>query len=154
MPWPTFSVFEDLSFCEILPDLQPQFLHAIRAVPSWNQETITKVNIFVDGSSFTNRNAPDQGVAAWAFVVVVETSDPTRSFRFHSAAHHRLSGANEPNESFLGIGEFCHDSLSAEAVAMVWALTWILQSNLACQFEVFYDNCTIGQYVAGQSQWK
>ena len=74
-------------------------------------------------------------------------------FRFRGVVYHRLAGANEISESFLGVGEFCHDSLSAEAVAMIWTSTWILQSNMACEFEVFYDNCTIGHFMSGQAQW-
>ena len=53
----------------------------------------------------------------------------------------------------LARGERLQDSLAAEAVGMIWALAWILQSNHACVVEVRYDNCTVGHFVAGEAQW-
>ena len=153
-PWPEHATFDTWDFLDLLPDLQPQFRSVLQDVPVWQGEPVNQVSIFVDGSSYSNRHEPNNAMAAWALAVVYECQVNGAPHRFRCASHHRLSEAIEDSESFLGIGEFCHDSLSSEAVSMAWALVWILQSGLNCQFEVFYDNCTIGQFVAGQAQWR
>ena len=153
-PWPDSSMHDDPVLLDFLPDLDPQCRTFLKSIPRWKDEKICKVNIFVNGSSYSNRPEPSDAVAAWAFVVMYEVEDSQMPFHYRGVVYRHLSSANEPSESFLGIGEFCHDSLSAEAVAMVWTLTWILQSGLIHEFEVFYDNCTIGQFMSGHAQWK
>ena len=43
--------------------------------------------------------------------------------------------------------------MSAEAVGMIWVLSWIAQSPFAVPHEVLFDNKCIGYFAAGLSEW-
>eukprot|EP00438_Fugacium_kawagutii_P032538 Skav202156 [mRNA] locus=scaffold970:213497:215266:- [translate_table: standard] len=124
-------------------------------VPVWNREPVQKAHVFVDGSSFQNRSVPTSHYAAWSFIVVVECNVHDRvEMKFHSATSHPLPGAADHHETFLGLGEVLDDALTAEATGMIWTVVWILQSVIALDYEVHFDNNTIGQFMAGTAHWQ
>lgn len=122
-PWPQDASMFHLEFLEYLPDLSSDFVAILSIVPLWTGEPVQRIHVFVDGSSFQNRSVPGSQFAAWSFIVVVECNVQDRTvMRFVSATSHSLSGANEHQESFVGVGEFLQDALTAEATGMVWTV--------------------------------
>ena len=152
-PWPDHSFLHQMDFVDFLPDLAPQFRKVLTQIPVWQGEPVKKISIYVDGSSFAARTNPNESSAAWAFALVFECDDPDQPFRFGGTSCSPLSRANEYSTECLGIGELLHDALTAEAVGMVWVLSWILQTDHTCPVEVCYDNNTIGRFMSGSARW-
>lgn len=150
-PWPDSVLTMSPSFLELLPDLSTDYMTLLSGVPVWQGEPVQKVNIYVDGSSFA-QEPYDHGPAAWAFIIILECNDD-QSFRsrFLGAAAATLEG--NMSSCTHGIGEASYDALASEAVAMIWVLSWAMQSQFSVPHVVFYDNCTIGPYAAGTASW-
>ena len=161
-PWPDSSLYWSLDFLNELPDLSSEYRSWLFQVLPWNHEPVVRVHVFIDGSSFVNRQAPETSVAAWAFIVIVECmdSDNNVSYRFLCATSQELTSSagfcrtqTGSDSGKLDVGELLADALSAEAVGMIWALSWFTQSPFACLTVFHYDNCTIGPFAAGMQQW-
>ena len=152
--WPDNAMYWGHKFSEILPDLDPTIRAMIQSMPEWNGEQVTKVHLFTDGSSFTNRQQQQESTAAFAFVIVLDCFDTAGAgCRFYAATSHELSSAKMTSSQYHGVGELTHDALSAEAVGMAVTMCWVAQSPFACPHEIHFDNATIGNFVSGQAIW-
>lgn len=154
-PWPPDAFMVCLDFLDLLPDLASDLALSLSQVSTWQSRDVSRVHVYVDGSSFSNRwNDGSFSLAAWAFIAVVECNDSAPApFEFLCAASHPLQGASVPHQDFRGFGEILDDALTAESVGMVWTVIWILQSTIATSFDVHYDNNTVGQFMSGEAQW-
>ena len=155
-PWPEESVLWDLSLLEHLPDLDASMADVLRTVPVWNGEEVLSVHIFVDGSALdTIGEDVVTAPAAWSFACLLKCRvfDMSFAFRFYCLTMHRLSHGNEDAHLASSVGELSNDPMSAEAVGMIWVLSWIAQSPFAVPHEVLFDNRCIGYFAAGLSEW-
>ena len=161
-PWPEESYYRHLKVLDLIPGLEPALLDALRSIPEWTGDPITRFHIFVDGSSFSKL---PQCPAAWAFCVLAECS-PSVSFagqeslerhtlhQFWALVTSRLSMSSEPEQFAISVGEIQSDSLTAEAVGMIWVLAWICQlPDQSIPIEVHFDCMTVGEYAAGRTNW-
>lgn len=150
--WPCDSMFWDLGFLDLLPDLNPEQRQLLHNTPTWTGDHVDAVHIYVDGSSFgLNRSDPATHEAGWAFIVLVQCN---HAFQFYGATSHILDKGNMYTNKCNSVGELLSDALSAEATGMIWVLAWTLQNPFHAPCWIHYDNCTVGQYAAGVHQWK
>ena len=154
-PWPEQTFYRSLDFLQFLPDCPAEMSTLLSGVPVWQGELVTQVIVYVDGSSY-NRQATDVGLAAWAFIVILQIccGDNDFAYRFLCATSSQLSSALEPIHQNFSMGELLHDALTAEAVGMVWAMLWAIQCRIDAPFLFHYDNQTVGRYAAGFGQWE
>ena len=155
-PWPPESMAWNLDFIEELPDLQPEIKYVLRQLPLWcfSCEPIAAVHIYVDGSSFENRQTMQDSMAAWAFIIMIEhVNNEGACHSFYAATSHCLSPARSNCHQFRGVGELTTDPASTESVAMIMAMAWIAQSPFDCPHTIHFDSCTVGYFAAGESQW-
>ena len=153
--WPDSAMLWGHSFVDLLPDLHPTMRHMIQSCPEWKGESVDRVHLYIDGSSFQNRHPPHNSQAAWAVIVVLQCRiDDNVSSRMLGAMSHRLSHSNMSALTYYGVGELAMDALSAEAVGMIIAMSWILQSPFSCWHIIHYDNATIGQFAEGSIDWQ
>ena len=153
-PWPETSMLWGQSFVHLLPDLEPDIRELIASCPTWSGEEVLEVHLYIDGSSFVNRQQPNDIHAAWAFIIVVKIrTDCNDSYMIYAATSHQLSSASMSSHQFHGVGEIGNDALSAEAAGMLVCLAWIAQSPFEVVHVVHYDNATIGQFAAGEIVW-
>ena len=154
--WPRDALIWTLDFVHHLPDLPQALSRWILQVPIWQNEPVLRTHIFLDGSSFaSNRQVAEIAPASWAFIVVLEceVNDNDFKYRFLCAKSHPLDFKRGPLIS-NHVGELLSDSLTTEAVAMIWALAWDIQSPFSCHTCFHYDNMTIGHLTEGTAQWK
>ena len=97
-----------------------------------------------------------QKIPQRAFIVILECDvmDNDFGYRFFWAKSHALAPSQGPRSNNQDVGELLHDSLTTEAVAMIWSLAWAIQSPFQCHTCFHYDNMTIGPFAAGDAQWK
>ena len=156
-PWHDDAMFSTLDFLDHLPDMTTEFKHMLAAVPAWRHEPVLQCHVFLDGSSFImNRQATEKAPAAWAIIVILECAvqDNDYPFRFLCAKSHPLEPCQGHIKSNQYVGELLYDSLTAEATAMIWALSWNIQSTFTCHTCFYYDNMTVGPFTEGVAQWK
>ena len=153
-PWPKTSCFWTLNFVDFLPDMPTVSSSWIRSTPLWTGCDVKSVHIYVDGSSFpSNRPSPSCDHAGWAFIVLVECAEPSNDmFQFFCASCGPLVASSDISPS-VDVGELLHDSLSAEATAMIWTLAWVCQSPFAVPTHIHFDNMTVGMFTAGLHSW-
>ena len=153
-PWPPDSMMWNPTFVDFLPDLDPILRSWFLEMPTWQDEPITAIELYVDGSSFLNRYETHEVCAAWGFIVIFHCmSNEQYQHKFYAATTHQLSHGNMPAASFTGCGEISHDPASAEAAGMLAAMSWVAQATWRCPYIIHYDNCTIGNWASGQAQW-
>ena len=155
--WPHDALIWTLDFVHQLPDLPQELRHWILQVPIWQREPVVQTHVFIDGSSFaSNRQVAEVSPSSWAFIVVLhcEVSDNDFEYRFLCAKSHPLAIAHGHQRSHDHVGEELCDSITTEAVAMIWALAWAIQSPFPCHTCFHYDNMTIGHFTEGTAQWK
>lgn len=155
-PWPLDALVTDPAFVEFLPSLHCAHRWFIQTVPPWHQEPVVSVPIFVDGSSYQNRNESLPSPAAWAFIVVLQCqlSDNDVGYRFFGAVSQMLATASQAPSTVPDVGELLTDLLTAEATGMTWVLVWLLQSQFTQHAFIHYDNTTVGGFTSGQPQWQ
>ena len=156
-PWQDDAMFSTLDFLDHLPDMTTEFKHMLAAVPAWRHEPVLQCHVFLDGSSFImHRQATEKAPAAWAIIVILECAvqDNDYPFRFLCAKSHPLEPCQGHVKSNQYVGELLYDSLTAEATAMIWALSWSIQSTFTCHTCFHYDNMTVGPFTEGVAQWK
>ena len=156
-PWPEDSMIRDLGFLNELPDLDPAIRHMLSQLPTWDAAYLPKtdaIHIYVDGSSFENRQTKQYTCAAWACIIIAECSmlDNAR-YMFFAAMSHTMSRACMNSSEFCGVGEISNDPTSTEAAGMIVAMSWVAQSPFRCCHTIHYDNCTVGRYAEGKNQW-
>lgn len=153
--WHPDSLYWDLGFLQILPDMPHDYRELLSTVPIWQGEPVTHVHVFIDGSSFLlNRHEHSIDHAAWAFIVILQCQGGNGCcFRFYCAKSQALARANVDRTQCVDVGEVLPDALSAEAVGMIWTFAWIAQQPFSCPTTVHYDNVTIGGFASGHSQW-
>lgn len=153
--WPEDAFLRDGSFLDFVPDLEIDMRAFFHNFAIWQGEPVLEVNLYVDGSSFTNQNRqPSQAEeAAWALIVLLRVESNDR-YCFFGATGSPLSTQTAGDIVGLNVGEFLNDPLSSEAVGMLWTMAWIAQRCFACHVNVFYDNMTIGAYAAGTQMWQ
>ena len=154
-PWPDTALLWTLDFMDFLPDLSQATASILRTCQVWRSCPVTAIHIYVDGSSFGS-NRPDQAgqAAGWAFIVLTECqSNDNDKFQFLCASGGPLSPACSNSYEHVDVGELLYDSTSAEAVAMIWTLSWISQMSFRVPAHIHYDNQTIGQFTAGVASW-
>ena len=153
-PWPDTCLIRDPNFVMLLPDLQPEIRWIFKDLPRWQQEPVSEVHIYVDGSSFENRQQMHYERAAWAFIVIVKIDGKDNDgCQFFAAVSNPLSEADMSADEFYGVGELARDPLSAEAAGMLMVQSWICQSPFTCLHVVHYDNCTVGRCAEGTARW-
>ena len=153
-PWPDSAMLWGHNFVDMLPDLDPTIRSMVQSCTEWKGEHVECVHVYIDGSSYQNRQMPTESQAAWAFIVVLQCRIANNECsRILGATSHRLSHSNMNASEYFGVGELTMDALSAEAAGMINALSWISQSPFTCKHVVHYDNATIGQFSAGSTQW-
>lgn len=120
--------------------------------PVWDAEPVQQVCFFTDGSSYkANRHDTHGEIAGWAFVILLQCEvDSKASYRFYGVSYGQLTQGSTPHASSQSVGELVHDAMSAEAVAMIWAMAWLARSPFAAHTVYYYDNMTIGRCAAGQ----
>ena len=152
--WPDTAMLWGHSFVDELPDLDPSIRALVKSSPCWNHEHVVAVHLYIDGSSYQNRQHPDHIQAAWAFIVVLTCQvQGNECCRMYGATSHQLSSSDMDCNQFHGVGELTSDPLSAEAVGMIVCLAWVAQSPFECQHFVHYDNATVGQFASGRASW-
>ena len=152
--WPDTAMMWGHNFVQYLPDLDPNIRALVTGLPCWSGEPVTEVHLYIDGSSFSNRQQPQTIHAAWAFIVVTNCrSDCNDSYRMYAATSHQLSSADMSCHEFHGVGELTNDALSAEGAGMLVCMAWIAQSPFAVDHVVHYDNATIRSFSAGDQIW-
>ena len=154
-PWPLNATFGTLDFIEWLPDLPPAARYVFQQVQTWKDDPVHAVHIYVDGSSFgKSGHVQDALAAGWAFTVVVECLTSTSDrFQFYCAACNPLMSNNECSHHAYDVGELMQDSLTSEAVAMIWTLSWVSQMPFQVPAYIYFDNMTIGLFASGQASW-
>ena len=152
--WPQTAMLRSLMFLELVPDLNLELRSLISQMPEWDGSPVEAVFIYVDGSSQTNRQDTHHITGAWAFIVILQTrhSDNVQ-FQFYAATCHVLCPEVAQANAFCGVGERNQDPLTAEAVGMIMAQAWVLQSPFQRPHQINFDNMTIGGYVSGKSRW-
>ena len=154
-PWPRNSMIWESNFVQLLPDLNPGLRHVFQELPIWQYDDVDSVHIYVDGSSFKNRDVPHPDQAAWAFVIIVQCPhSETAMNQYYAATYSPLSTATMSKTEYHGVGELNFDSQSSEASGMIMAMCWTLQSPFQCQHVIHYDNTTIGLFAAGIQRWE
>lgn len=154
--WPDDALFFDIRLLHWLPDLDADTRSLLLTMPTWNQEPVNRIHMFVDGSSFDQNRLEAQSVGAgWGCVIIFECIvDHHRNHHyFFGAMANPLTHASMDSMEALGVGELLHDALSAEAVGMLWTLAWVAQSPFNVPVDIHYDNQTIGPFAMGCSQW-
>ena len=153
--WPFTAAFWNLDFMDLLPDIPPEAKYVLQEVRPWTSSDVCAVHIYVDGSSFANTKSNQaDAVAGWAFTVVVERREShSNKFQFYCASCGPLMSDTMPNACAFDVGELLHDSLSAEAVAMIWTLSWVTQMPFQAPVIIYYDNMTIGHFSSGRASW-
>eukprot|EP00438_Fugacium_kawagutii_P017753 Skav224498 [mRNA] locus=scaffold1478:110944:117147:- [translate_table: standard] len=150
--WPCDSMFWDLGFLDLLPDLDSSQRQLLHCVPVWTGETVDAVHIYVDGSSFgLNRQDLLNRDAGWAFIVLLQCE---HAMRFYGATSNTLDKGKMYTNQSNTVGELLSDALSAEAAGMIWVLAWTFQNPFHVPCIIHYDNCTVGQFASGENQWQ
>ena len=153
-PWPDHSMLWGHDFVHLLPDLDPAIRDLITSNPPWNHEPVLEIHLYIDGSSFENRQQPQDIQAAWAFIIVAKCQiDCNVGYRMYAATSHQLSSASMNSTEFHGVGEVSQDALSAEASGMLVCMAWVAQSPFQVVHVLHYDNATVGQFAAGEIIW-
>ena len=156
-PWPSESLIWSLDFLNELPDLHPALRQMLQQLDEWDENQanmVTAVHLYVDGSSFMNRQTQQYTCAAWACIIIAEQIvEGNARHMFYAAMSHPMSSACMSSDQFCGVGEVINDPTSAEASGMIVAMSWVIQSTFLCPHFIHYDNCTVGGFADGKSQW-
>eukprot|EP00438_Fugacium_kawagutii_P000051 Skav215897 [mRNA] locus=scaffold1542:1959:8127:- [translate_table: standard] len=154
-PWPAEACMWSVDFVEYLPALHSTHRTFVQTVPPWQGEHVLQVHMFIDGSSYQNRDERSVAPAAWAFIAILQcqVSDNEFCYRFFCAASQMIATALGAPTMVPHVGELLTDALTSEAVGMTWALAWLAQAPFACDACLYYDNTTVGGFAGGSSFW-